>query len=382
MSSDPPGAPVGGVRLSLWRAAVGFRLIAAALCLYRIVRWRHLYAHAWVAWSVAAAIVVVTAVVLSLALAGRAHRHGVVLADLVVSVLLTLGTLAAQTPAQLHGGMPTLTTVWAAGAVVGVGFVTGWLGGVLAAVVQFAASVVVREGYDGNTLANGALLLIVGAVAGYLATRTRRAELALAAAVAEASAAAEREKLARSIHDGVLQVLGLVHRKGLAAGGEWADLAEAAATQESALRALITSRALPAPGGGSLAVALAALRSERVTVSLPPDDVALTPERTTEVVAMVEAALHNVTQHAGSAVHAWVLLEVLGDRLCVTVRDDGVGVTPERLAEAAAQGRFGVARSIQGRARELGGHAEVRGDADGTEVEIEVPLVAPVEART
>ena len=73
-----------------------------------------------------------------------------------------------------------------------------------------------------------------------------RTEHELAEAVAAQAALAERERLARSIHDGVLQVLGLVHRTGRDAGGRWAELATEAATQEAALRALITSRPEPA----------------------------------------------------------------------------------------------------------------------------------------
>ena len=368
--------PVGGVRLSLWRAAVGFRVVAAALCLYRIFRWRELYAHPVAAWVGGAGIVAVTAAIGALGLAGRAHAAWVVLTDLAITIGLTLLTFAAQTDYQRHGHMPTLTTVWAAGPVIEIGFVLGWVGGAVAAVVQFVISLVVRGGSDGNTLANGALLLIVGVVAGYLLTRTRRAELELAAAVASASAAAERERLARSIHDGVLQVLGLVHRKGSAAGGEWAALGAEAATQESALRALITAQALPSAAlSGGLAAALVALRSPSVTVSIAAHDVPVPAGPAREVMAIVQAALHNVEQHAGAGAHAWVLLEELGDRLCITVRDDGVGVTAEQLSAAVAQGRLGVARSIIGRAADLGGSATVRpGHDGGTEVEIIIPI--------
>jgi signal transduction histidine kinase len=373
---EPAGVveAVSGVRLSLWRAAAGFRVAAAAVCVYLIIRWQGIYARPAVALVVGGGIFVATAAVVVLALLGRAHRLSVGVADLVVTCGLTLLSVLAQTPGQQHGGMPTLTTVWAAGPVIEIGLVAGWFGGLVAGVVQFAASVIVRAGWDGRTLLNGALLLIVGAVAGYVATRSRRAELNLAEAVATASAAAERERLARSIHDGVLQVLALVHRKGLAAGGEWAELAAAAAAQEAALRGLITRQAVASRAPASLTEALTALRSEKVTVSLPAEEVRL-PERTTaEIVAMVRAALHNVAMHAGNDTRAWVLLEDLGDSVCVSVRDDGVGVTEQRIAEAKAEGRIGIASSIRGRAAELGGTAIVRSEpGSGTEVEVVVP---------
>lgn len=364
---------VAGVRLSLWRAAVGFRLVAAGLCTYVVLNWHDRYARPGVAVAGLVGILLVTAAITVLGLTGRAHRLSVVLVDAVVTAGLTLLTIPAETAHQLHGHLVTLTTVWAAGPAIETGFVTGWLGGLLAGLAQFAVSVYVRDGWDNRTLLNGLLLVIVGGVAGYLATRTRRGELALAAAVAAASAADERERLARSIHDGVLQVLGLVHRKGRAAGGEWADLAAEAATQEAALRALITRQAaLSATTADSLAGALIALRSERVTVSVPADPVDLPAHDVAEIVAIGRAALQNTAEHAGPDAHAWVLLEDLGPLLCVTVRDDGVGVSAERLAAAEAEGRLGVARSIRGRAADLGGTVTIRSDG-GTEIEIMLP---------
>jgi len=288
------GTRVTGVRLSLWRAAVGVRVAAAAVCLYLILRWRGLYDHPAVALAAGGGVVLITALISVLGLTGRAHRLGVGFADVVVTFALTLLTVPAQTSGQQHGGMPTLTTVWAAGPAIEIGLVTGWFGGLVAGFVQFVASVLVRDGWDGRTLLNGALLLIVGAVAGYLATRTRRAELHLTAAVATASAAAERERLARSIHDGVLQVLALVHRKGLASGGEWAELGAAAATQEAALRALITRQAISSSSHAatSLTGALTALRSERVTVSVPETEVSLPGGTATEILGMVRALIY------------------------------------------------------------------------------------------
>ncbi|HEY7717266.1 MAG TPA: ATP-binding protein [Pedococcus sp.] len=63
-------------------------------------------------------------------------------------------------------------------------------------------------------------------------------------------------------------------------------------------------------------------------------------------------------RHAGDAAQAWVLLEDGGDAVAVTVRDDGVGMPPGRLAEAEAGGRLGVASSIRGRLRDCGGDAQ------------------------
>jgi signal transduction histidine kinase len=367
---------VTGVLLSLWRAAAVFRICALGFCLYLIVRWRNLYAEPAVAFGVAAAMVLVTGLVAAAAGTGRAHRASLVLADVIVCAGLTALSRLAQRPSQFHGSMPTLTSVWAAGPAIEVGLLFGSAAGVLAGLVQFAASVFVRDGYDGRTLANGVLLVLVGGIAGYLTRLSLRAERERAAAAAERARLAERDRLTRSIHDGVLQVLGLVHRRGAEAGGEWAELAAEAAVHEAALRALITSQALPPTRGGrrNIAAELVALRSERVVVSVPDAPVLLAARTATELLAAVREAVRNVQRHAGEDATAWLFLEDLAGQVAVTVRDDGAGIRPDRLAEAAAEGRLGIAESIRGRIAELGGTVRIdSAPGAGTEIEIMVP---------
>jgi signal transduction histidine kinase len=374
---------VTGVRLSLWRAAVAFRIASAAFCLYLIVRWHNLYANEALGLAVGCVIALVTVVVAVRGLAGRAHRWSFVVADLAVCLALTLVTYYVQTSDQSHGDMLTLTTVWAAGPVIEAGLVGGWLVGLIAALLQFGASAVVRGGYDGRTLTNGVLLVMVGAISGYICTLTVRSEEEHALLSAQQAALAERERLARTIHDGVLQVLGLVHRKGIAAGGEWATLGRAAAEQEAALRGLITSRRDSSPDAGTrnLAADLALLRSSRRTVSVPGDELNLPAAQAIEVVAIVRAAMSNIDAHAGPDAHTWILLEDLGDRVAITVRDNGVGMPAGRLAQAAQDGRFGVARSIRGRAADLGGTATIT-SAPGAGTEVEVFIPCPNRAAT
>ncbi len=372
-----PALPVGGVRLSLWRAVALFRGVALIACLVLIVRWRHIYAHPGAAFAVGAAMAAVTAAVAWLAVRGRAHRPAVVAVDLIVTVALTLATTWAQTPFQLHGNMPTLTTIWAAGPVLEAAVLATWIGGALAGLLQLGTAMIVRDGYDGRTLSSGLILVIAGAITGYVATLIVRAEDELATATAAQAALAERERLARSIHDGALQVLGLVHRAGREAGGEWAALGAAAAEQEAALRGLISHRPIAptAAGTADLTRDLQALARERVTVSTPAEPVPMPGPLAAEIVAAVRAALHNVTQHAGPGAQAWVLLERLDDdTVAVTVRDDGAGFPAGRLEAAERDGRLGVAASIRGRIGELGGRTAISSTPDeGTLVEIVVP---------
>ena len=87
-----------------------------------------------------------------------------------------------------------------------------------------------------------------GALLGLAARLGRDAEQAVARATAAEAAQRERERLSRAVHDGVLQVLGLVAHRGPELGPEGARLGRLAAEQEVALRALISR--LPAPTAG------------------------------------------------------------------------------------------------------------------------------------
>ncbi|HEX8132308.1 MAG TPA: hypothetical protein VF880_02600, partial [Actinomycetes bacterium] len=119
-------------------------------------------------------------------------------------------------------------------------------------------------------LAGGA----VGLVARLLersAVQLRRATEETIRARERAARLAERESLARQIHDSVLQALTLVHKRGreLAAGGpvspdQVAGLAEMAAGQERTLRRLVLRDPDEAPtGAASLRAALEALAGSR-----------------------------------------------------------------------------------------------------------------------
>ena len=76
----------------------------------------------------------------------------------------------------------------------------------------------------------------------------------------------------------------------------------------------------------------------------------------------------------GREADAWVLLEALGDRWVVSVRDDGPGIPEGRLESSAAEGRLGVQQSIVGRMHDLGGVATLQSaPGQGTEWELTVP---------
>ena len=109
----------------------------------------------------------------------------------------------------------------------------------------------------------------------------------------------------------------------------------------------------------------------------------LAPAAAKELAAAVGAALDNVRRHVGEDARAWILVEDEPDAVIVTVRDDGPGIPEGRLAQAEGEGRLGVALSIRGRLREIGGTAElISVPGQGTEVELKVPKAASSRIRS
>lgn len=367
------------VRRSLWRAHAVFRSAALVFALYVILRFRDADARPGLALVVAAALVGWTALTVVAALRGWLERADWLVADVVVVAGLTLTSLAVQFARQLDGSTPTLTSLWAAAPCLAVGIRAGWRAGLAAALVQGGASIAVRDGYDERTLTNLVLLILAGGLVGYVSSLVVRAQVELGEVSEARAALRERERLARGIHDGVLQILALVQRRGAELGGPAAQLGRLAGEQESALRGLITSkdhdrRGAPPPSEVDVAARLAALRTSTRTVAVPAGPVLLPSRTGEELLGAVGAALSNVERHAGSSARTWILCEDLGDEVGVTVRDDGAGFARDRLAQAARDGRLGVASSIRGRLVDLGGTVEITSAlGEGTEVDLVVP---------
>lgn len=360
----------------LWRAVAVYRLAALGYAVVLVATNHTHYARPWLGWvllGVMAAWTVVTVV----AYAVPAGRRPVLLAaDVAVAAGLVLATLAVETTHRIDTGTPTLPAVWTAAAVLACAVAGGPLWGGAAALVVSAADVVERGALTEHTFNGIVLLVIAGAVGGYVVRLGVRAETAIASAARREAAFAERDRLARDIHDSVLQVLALVTRRGAALGGEAADLARLAGEQEANLRRLVS---LPPPivdAGGSidLRALLEPMATDLITVSCPADPVLLPEAGAKAVAAAVGEALANVGRHAGEGARAWVLVEDDGDAITVGVRDNGAGMAADRLEAARRDGRLGVVQSILGRMRDLGGTATIESSpGSGTEVELRVP---------
>ena len=119
------------------------------------------------------------------------------------------------------------------------------------------------------------------------------------------------------------------------------------------------------------------LADARITVSGPAAAVLLPPASARALGTATAAAVDNVRRHAGDGARGWVLVEDDGSIVRVSVRDDGAGFGPGRLAVAAAAGRLGVSQSMAGGLREVDGGAIVTSrPGEGTEVDLRVPRSA------
>ncbi|MBP2351345.1 signal transduction histidine kinase [Kribbella aluminosa] len=357
-----------------------------ALVVFRVLTWVFACLGVWARWD---GIVRPYGAVLQLAVMGvwtlissygysiRWGRRNTRLAfaDLIVTVACMYATLWAQPLPDIRAGASVLTSVWAAGPVLALAISRGRDGGLLGAATISLALLSLR-GVDhvSKILGNVQLLLVTGLVVGYAATTMRQAGERLRAAIATEGATAERLRLSRSIHDGVLQVLAQVQRRGTAIGGEALELAELAAEQEVALRTLMSTRPAVAPGDRvDLCGLLLPLATTRVDVVVPAGQVLLPSSTAAELVAAVKEALSNVSKHAGPDARSWVVVEELGEEVAVSIRDDGIGTTPARLEQARVDGHLGVSQSIRGRITDLGGTVTVRtAPGEGTEWELKV----------
>ena len=94
-----------------------------------------------------------------------------------------------------------------------------------------------------------------------------------------------------------------------------------------------------------------------------------------QVLRIVQEALANVRKHS-RARRADVRVEPAGDRLRITVQDDGIGFNPAELGRSEFP-RFGLS-TMRERAESVGGRLDLDSvPGRGTRVTIEVPARIP-----
>ncbi len=213
-----------------------------------------------------------------------------------------------------------------------------------------------------------------------------------AARVEELTLAAERQRMARELHDTLAQgVAGLVlqleavkahleaGRGERAAGIVEQSLARARSTLADSRAAIDDLRAAPA----SLPEALRAKTGRFTQATGIPCQFSLalgdaSPDMGTgdHLLRVLDEALTNVTRHA-QASQVWVRLEAEDDQLKLAIRDDGSGFDP---GSATAPGHYGLI-GMRERARLLGGRVEIdSANGQGTHIFFSVPLSAGEQA--
>lgn len=377
-----PGTAGDQVVTTLFRALAVVRFAVMGWAAYKIIERHADFAHPSGAW-LALAVIVGWSGAMTFAYDEPRRRTWLLYgADLAVAVALVLATVLVETDDQRARHISHLPSFWVMAVVLAWAVGRGWVAGLVAAATVSAADIFVKQALTPGTVENIFLLVAGAGALGWTAQLLKEAVEVRARADRATAVADERARLARAVHDGTLQVLALVQRRGLEAGGEFAELGRLAGEQEAALRSLIRQQeavdtSLDAAGVDVAAGAerLGEGRALRMSVVTPGRPVLLPSQAAHELLAAAGACLDNVSRHVGVDARAWVLVEDLGDAVVVTVRDDGPGIETGRLAAASGAGRLGVSESIQGRLAALGGAATLEtGPGRGTEWELRVPL--------
>ncbi|MCF0095639.1 sensor histidine kinase [Micromonospora sp. MH99] len=227
---------------------------------------------------------------------------------------------------------------------------------------------------------------------------TTRADLA--AAQHTAGVLAERERLAREIHDTLAQGFSSIQLLLRAAertlpstapkAAHYVGQARQAAVDNLAeARRFVAALAPPALDDTTLAGALEQLCAttsarHRLTARfhLTGEPRPLPAAHETALLRIAQSALANTVRHA-EATHADLTLSYLGDHVAVDITDDGSGFDPDQLpAPQAHDGGFGLA-AMRTRVVSLGGTLDVdSAPGHGTALAARLPLTPRAEHTT
>lgn len=248
-----------------------------------------------------------------------------------------------------------------------------------------------KEGMSSDDLVLGEI------VAGIVAARLDH--VYLIQQLRAAAAAQERVRLARDLHDGVLQsftgiglrlaaLRRLAEDAGGAVAGRLGELQQLLADEQRDLRFLIQElESAPvdedgAPGPLPERLAELAARIERtwglrVTLSIGQVPAAPTGQFTREVYNMVREALINAARHGGASSVAVAVRAGADGQLAITVADDGRGFPfAGRFSFHELQTRDLGPRTLRARLLALGGELSLDTDGSGARIEMLLPLEA------
>ncbi|MCD5347319.1 sensor histidine kinase [Agromyces sp. H3Y2-19a] len=271
------------------------------------------------------------------------------------------------------------------------------VGSILGPLISAGVAIVIGLGYRAmaqETRERQALILDL------IATREE-----LAAASHEAGTLAERERLAREIHDTLAQGLSSIQMLLHAAERDVSDESvrqklvlarETAAENLGEARRFIRELTPPSLDEQTLPAALRRLAEAvddqahqsgadtRVEFATSGDPVVLPMAVDAALLRIAQGSLANVVKHADARTCS-LTLTYLGDEVALDIVDDGIGFDVEAVARraaaaaadgtTAAAGEYGL-RSIRRRAEELGGRSDVESaPGEGTALSIRIPVV-------
>lgn len=217
-------------------------------------------------------------------------------------------------------------------------------------------------------------------------------------AEARGAALAERERIARELHDSLAQVLGVIQLRLTAAVGR-AELADCARTRTELneltdlareayrdVREAILGLKDSSRTDRSLVEHLddyvrAFSRTSRIPTALEADPDAaehLSPAATVQVIRVIQEALTNVRKHSGARC-ARVTVSRDAGRTLFVVEDDGTGFDPDSLA--ADRDGFGL-HAMRERTESVNGHLTIESRVgEGTRIVVALPAHHQVPAR-
>lgn len=232
------------VELPLWRALTAYRVLTMVYAVLVFVSEYREFERPWVGVVFLSVLAVWTLATLPRVANAASCTKRFLGVDLTIALTGILLTPLADADAQSVNS-PTLPTIWAAGSVLAFAIKGGWRWAAFASSLVAVANLVERGSPTRDTLHNVLLVWVASIAIGYVVEVARASEATLARALEIEAATRERERLARDIHDSVLQVLAMVQRRGTALGGEAAELGRMAGEQEVALRTLVSSGLVP-----------------------------------------------------------------------------------------------------------------------------------------
>lgn len=200
---------------------------------------------------------------------------------------------------------------------------------------------------------------------------------------------AERNRLAREIHDGLAQTLGFLklqtaQMKNTLSHGDMERLQQTLDLSYQTLseayldarQAIDSLRINPVREGmlGWLEQTVVEFQENsgfEVALSVEDCGAELAPEIQAQLLRIVQEALNNIRKHSGAG-KAWVACYANGADMFIEVRDEGVGFTPE---DVPGTSRYGL-QGMRERAELIGAEFQVIScPKDGTTVRVRLPLI-------